>query len=144
MAVASGFGRETGEPDGGVTGAGSETRTERALGSRAGADRRASSLWCTLTYALSILYSTATPASFSLSHTHLRVWPAPSAVWMSGQELRIKRPCSSVSPYLRRRKSNLSQFPPKPAHAGAEGVIPNQDTLLPQAFTDAFQRMPCF
>src|SRR5579864_3567342 len=90
MAVASGFGWEIGGTEGGATGTGSETRTEHGLGSRAGADRRACSLWSRLTYALSILYSTATPASFSLSHTHLRVCPARSAVWMSGQALRIE------------------------------------------------------
>jgi hypothetical protein len=89
MAVASGFDREIGG-EGGGTGTASKTRTERGLGSTGGADRRACSLWSKLTYALSILYSTATPDSFSLSHTHLRVCPARSAVRMSGQALRIK------------------------------------------------------
>lgn len=117
MAVASGLDREIGG-EGGGAGTGSKTRTERGLGSRGSADRRACSLWSKLTYALSMLYSTAAPPSSSRSHTHLRVCPARSAVRMSGQALRIKESCSSVSPYLleerkviyrRSRRSLLTQ-----------------------------------
>lgn len=117
MAVASGFGRGVVWVEAG-RGKESATRAERGSSSGGGADRRVCSLRRMLTYALSISYLTATPASLSLSQTCFRVCPDFVAITISGQASRIKasllagfsiRPLRNQYIYRRSRRSRITQ-----------------------------------